>query len=96
MAGSMEDTLKVGGENVDPVEVEARLLSHPAVNQAKVVGVPVLFSRAHFEDLLALGPGEGCKGVILRHIDKAALLECPQAEADIDTPEDYARLCTKP
>ena len=32
--------LKVGGENVDPVEVEALLLQHPAVNQVKVVGVP--------------------------------------------------------
>jgi fatty-acyl-CoA synthase len=32
--------LKVGGENVDPVEVEAFLLQHPAVNQVKIVGVP--------------------------------------------------------
>lgn len=32
--------LKVGGENVDPVEVEALLLHHPAVHQVKVVGVP--------------------------------------------------------
>ena len=32
--------LKVGGENVDPVEVEAILLQHPAVNQVKGVGVP--------------------------------------------------------
>jgi fatty-acyl-CoA synthase len=32
--------LKVGGENVDPVEVEALLLQHPAVQQVKVVGVP--------------------------------------------------------
>jgi len=38
--GRYKEMLKVGGENVDPVEVEAFLLSHPAVNQAKVVGVP--------------------------------------------------------
>ena len=30
----------MGGENVDPVEVEAFLLKHPVVNQVKVVGVP--------------------------------------------------------
>jgi fatty-acyl-CoA synthase len=38
--GRYKDMLKVGGENVDPVEIEALLLQHPAVNQVKVVGVP--------------------------------------------------------
>jgi fatty-acyl-CoA synthase len=38
--GRYKDILKVGGENVDPVEVEAFLLQHPAVNQVKLVGVP--------------------------------------------------------
>jgi fatty-acyl-CoA synthase len=38
--GRYKEMLKVGGENVDPVEVEALLLQHAAVNQAKVVGVP--------------------------------------------------------
>jgi fatty-acyl-CoA synthase len=38
--GRYKEILKVGGENVDPVEVEAFLLQHPAVNQVKVVGVP--------------------------------------------------------
>jgi fatty-acyl-CoA synthase len=38
--GRYKELLKVGGENVDPVEVEAWLLQHPAVNQVKVVGVP--------------------------------------------------------
>ena len=38
--GRYKEMLKVGGENVDPVEVEATLLQHPAINQVKVVGVP--------------------------------------------------------
>ncbi len=38
--GRYKDLLKVGGENVDPTEVEAFLLTHPAVNKAQVVGVP--------------------------------------------------------
>jgi fatty-acyl-CoA synthase len=38
--GRYKEILKVGGENVDPVEVEAFLLQHPAVNQVKLVGVP--------------------------------------------------------
>jgi fatty-acyl-CoA synthase len=35
--GRYKDMLKIGGENVDPMEVEAYLMSHPAVNQAAVV-----------------------------------------------------------
>lgn len=38
--GRYKEMLKVGGENVDPVEVEAFLLRHAAVNQVRVVGVP--------------------------------------------------------
>ena len=38
--GRYKDQLKVGGENVDPTEVEAFLLEHPAVSKAQIVGVP--------------------------------------------------------
>ena len=36
--GRHKDMLKVGGENVDPMEVEGLLLEHPDVHQAAVVG----------------------------------------------------------
>jgi fatty-acyl-CoA synthase len=38
--GRLKDTLKVGGENVAAVEVEAFLSTHPAVKLAAVVAVP--------------------------------------------------------
>jgi acyl-CoA synthetase (AMP-forming)/AMP-acid ligase II len=38
--GRLKEMLKVGGENVAPAEVEARLEAHPAVKLAQVVGVP--------------------------------------------------------
>jgi fatty-acyl-CoA synthase len=38
--GRSRDMLKIGGENVDPMEVEAYLMAHPAINLAAVVGLP--------------------------------------------------------
>ncbi len=38
--GRYKDMLKIGGENVDPMEVEAYLMGHPAINLAAVVGYP--------------------------------------------------------
>ena len=38
--GRSKDMLKVGGENVDPMETEGLLLEHPAVHQVAVVGLP--------------------------------------------------------
>ncbi len=61
---------------------------------AGTVGVPVLFTKEYFEPLMALTPAQGCKGIILAHEGDALRLPCPEAEADVDTPVDYARaLC---
>ena len=38
--GRYKDMLKIGGENVDPMEVEAFLMSHAAINLAAVVAFP--------------------------------------------------------
>jgi fatty-acyl-CoA synthase len=38
--GRDKDMLKIGGENVDPMEAEGLLLEHPAIYQVAVVGVP--------------------------------------------------------
>ncbi len=40
MSGRNSDMLKAGGIWVSPAEVESRLLEHPGVRQAAVVGVP--------------------------------------------------------
>jgi len=38
--GRFKEMLKTGGENVDPMEVEAYLIGHPAIHQAAIVGYP--------------------------------------------------------
>lgn len=74
--GRLKDMLKVGGENVAAIEVEAFLCSHPAVRVAEVVGkahpeldeVPVAFVELHAgqevsaEEIIAF-----CQGKIARY-----------------------------
>ncbi|MGD9762444.1 MAG: class I adenylate-forming enzyme family protein [Candidatus Binatia bacterium] len=40
LAGRKDDMIIRGGENISPAEVEAVLYSHPAVEEAAVIGVP--------------------------------------------------------
>ena len=64
-----------------------------AAEYAGTLGVPALFARSLFPDLLTLGPDKGCKGLILRQApERLGRLTCPEAEIDIDTPEDWNRL----
>jgi fatty-acyl-CoA synthase len=71
--GRYKEMLKVGGENVDPVEVEALLLQHPAVNQVKIVGVPDIRLGEVGAACVVLNPGvhvtavdliEFCRGML--------------------------------
>jgi hypothetical protein len=48
--GRLDDAIVHGGENIDPREVERVLLTHPAVRECAVVGVP---SATHGADVAA-------------------------------------------
>lgn len=55
-------------------------------------GVPCLFGRALFPELMNLRGGEGAKSVIMRHASEAASVFMPEAAFDVDTPRDYEAL----
>ena len=87
------------GENAR-AEVVDRLLaaldatgrSIVAARYADTVGVPAYFAAAAFAQLLALEPDQGCKRIILAAGDQAAHVDCPEAETDVDTLQDYQSL----
>jgi molybdenum cofactor cytidylyltransferase len=54
------------------------------------LGVPALFDRHLFPELLALDSAQGAKSIINRH--GAIGIDFPQGNLDLDTPEDYAQL----
>ena len=52
-------------------------------------GVPALFHKSLFKDLVALYDGQGAKKIILQRPLETAWVEFPEGVLDLDTPEDY-------
>ena len=82
----------------------ARLLEARARTSATIVataypgspGVPAIFSRATFPDLLALDDAAGAKPLLLAAGERVVTVPLPAALTDVDTPDDYARLPARP
>ncbi|MDP9253473.1 MAG: nucleotidyltransferase family protein [Verrucomicrobiota bacterium] len=63
-----------------------------ASSYSQTLGVPALFERTYFNELLALDDKVGAKNVILSHIENVAEYPFPDGAIDIDTSGDYERL----
>ena len=58
---------------------------------AETVGVPAIFGREFFGELMQLGE-HGAKQLLLSHPDQSAQITLPEAELDIDEEADLERL----
>lgn len=63
-----------------------------ACEYGKTLGVPALFDRSLFSELLTLTGDQGAKGIITRYADRAVQIPFPEGNIDIDTPSDYEAL----
>jgi acyl-CoA synthetase (AMP-forming)/AMP-acid ligase II len=57
-AGRKDDMIIRGGENIAPAEIEAVLMSHPAVDEAAVIGVPSVEWGQTVKAYVVLRPGQ--------------------------------------
>ena len=79
--------------------IERMIATHAATKKdivassyASTFGVPALFDRSLFEELLALGDETGAKSIILQNRRRVAQLAFPEGAIDIDTWEDWEKL----
>jgi molybdenum cofactor cytidylyltransferase len=63
-----------------------------ASSYSKTLGVPALFDRSCFQELLALDDETGAKAIILSNRERVAELLFPEGKIDIDTAADYEKL----
>ena len=61
-------------------------------NGERTQGVPAIFNRQLFPELLALRGVEGARGIVKRHVAESVLIHIPEAASDVDTPDDYLAL----
>lgn len=54
-------------------------------------GVPVLFGRSFFSNLLLLGDDQGAKKIVSQFPSQVALVEFSEGVLDLDTEEDYEK-----
>jgi molybdenum cofactor cytidylyltransferase len=62
---------------------------------ADTLGIPALFDRSCFPDLLQLKGDNGAKGIIFSRQHDVAPFHFPAASIDIDTPADYQRFLSQ-
>src|SRR4051812_3018872 len=63
-----------------------------ASSYADTLGVPALFTRSVFQELLSLDDKAGAKSVVLRNRERVGSLSFPEGQIDIDTWEDWEKL----
>ena len=59
---------------------------------ADTLGVPALFARSCFDELLQLPADKGAKPIIYRNRERVAQTSFPEGASDIDTSQDYERI----
>jgi molybdenum cofactor cytidylyltransferase len=63
-----------------------------ASSYANTLGVPAIFDRICFSELLALDNSSGAKSIVLSNKQRVAEFPFPNGKVDIDTMEDWEKL----
>jgi molybdenum cofactor cytidylyltransferase len=63
-----------------------------ACEYAGTIGVPAIFSRRLFDEILNLSADGGAKGLIKKYKNEVEKIVAPEAAFDVDTPADYENL----
>jgi molybdenum cofactor cytidylyltransferase len=80
-------------DHLENLIVVARTSDKPIISSCykNVLGVPALFKKELFAELLALGDSEGARKLIQQKKNEVEAVDFPGGEIDLDTPEDVKR-----
>ncbi len=80
-------------DHLENLIVVARTSDKPIISSCykNVLGVPALFKKELFAELLALSDSEGARKLIQQKKNEVEAVDFPGGEIDLDTPEDVKR-----
>lgn len=58
------------------------------------LGVPAIFGRAWFEELMQIEGDRGARALLMQHQEEVLAIPFPAGKFDLDTPEDFDNLIT--
>lgn len=75
-----------------------KLIKHFTASKALIIssmysntsGVPALFAKEMFQNILSLDDDQGAKKIIQQNFSQAIMVPFPEGEIDLDTPQDYS------
>jgi acyl-CoA synthetase (AMP-forming)/AMP-acid ligase II len=79
-AGRKDDMIIRGGENIAPAEIETVLMSHPAVDEAAVIGVPSVEWGQTVKAFIVLRPGQNASAPDLQEFCRTRLASFKRPE----------------
>ena len=79
-AGRKDDMIIRGGENIAPAEIETVLMSHPAVDEAAVIGVPSVEWGQTVKAFVVLRPGQNAGAQELQEFCRTRLASFKRPE----------------
>lgn len=86
-------TTKILNQLIHKFQQENHLIV--ASEYEETIGVPAIFEKSLFNELLELKSTEGAKKVILKHLDSVKQISIPEAALDIDTDKDFTTFLMK-
>jgi molybdenum cofactor cytidylyltransferase len=86
----------VSSQTLNQIVEAYRFTGKPIIasEYSRTLGVPVLFSRTLFSELMDLNSTQGAKQLIKKHIHEVFSVPFPEGSIDIDTPKDYEQFQT--
>ena len=54
-------------------------------------GVPALFNKVLFDEIMGMEDDQGAKKIIQKHPNETVVIDFPEGAVDLDTPDDYEK-----
>lgn len=75
--------------------MKAKRPSLLATGYYDTIGVPAIYTRQFFQEIMLMDNKGTAKSILMQHKDQLTTMQCDEAGIDVDTDEDYQKLLSQ-